>query len=178
MNRSDFWRMIDATRGLPERLDALARGLSQLGEDEIVRFRIIYDDLINEANKIDLWAAAHLINGGCSEEEFYPFREGLIELGQRVYEAAVTEPDSLATYIKPSQRVEATEGLGSAPAMAWMAKTGSETEDDFFEAVDAADEGRSVTAIDEGEWWNFRKAEEVRHRLPRLTEKFLKDEAE
>jgi Protein of unknown function (DUF4240) len=176
MNQNDFWRLLDATRGQPERADVLAQGLTQLNEQDIVQFRIIYDDLINVANKVDLWAAAHLINGGCTEDEFYHFREGLLELGQKIFEAAVADPDSLVSVVKPGQKLMGSQGLESSAAMAWVAKTGAEFEEAFFEAVDAADASSTRDDADEGEWWNFNKREELEHRLPRLAEKFLKDE--
>ena len=178
MTQNDFWRLLDATRGQADRADVLAQGLAQLDEQQIVQFRIVYDDLINAANKFDLWGAAHVINRGCTEDEFYHFREGLIELGQKVFEAALTDPDSLAAVTKPGERLMGSQGLESAAAMAWVSKTNAESEDAFFEAVDAADFESTVEANDEGEWWNFDRRDEVEHRLPRLAEKFLKDEAE
>ena len=68
MNHDQFWQLVDTSRGLPERAEALAKLLEQLDPDEIVRFRIIYDDVIHSANKVDLWGAAHTINGGCSDD--------------------------------------------------------------------------------------------------------------
>jgi hypothetical protein len=174
MNHDQFWQLVDTSRGLPERAEAVAKLLEQLEPDEIVRFRIIYDDVIHSANKVDIWGAAHTINGGCSDEGFYYFREALIELGRPVFESAVRDPDSLADIANPGDEMANSEGLGNAPMAAWTAKTGG-TEEAFYEAVDNVDTTNRGDA-EEGEWWNFDKPAEVRHRLPRLAAKFLPTE--
>lgn len=167
-----FWHLVDSTRGQPERAEAVARLLQEYSPDEIVRFRLVYDDLMHTANKVDLWGAAHTINGGCSDDGFYYFREALIELGRPVFEAGVKDPDSLADLTTPGERIQETEGLGNAPIMAWTAKTGG-TEEAFYEAVDTADERTDRGDAEEGEWWDFDDHAEVRHRLPRLAAKHL-----
>src|SRR5262245_62030044 len=174
MNIDRFWQLVDSTRGFRDRADSLAKLLEQLTPDEIVRFRIIYDDLIFAANRVDLWGAAAVINGGCSDDGFYYFREALIELGRPVFEAAVRDPDSLADIANPGEEMAMEEGLGNTSMLAWTAKTG-ESEQAFFEAVDSADEVSNRGDAEEGEWWNFSKPAEVRHRLPRLAAKFLPD---
>jgi hypothetical protein len=174
MDVEHFWRLVDSTRGQPDRIEALAALLAEQPPDDIVRFRLLYDDLILSANRVNLWAAAHQINGGCSDDDFYYFREALIERGRPLFEAAVKDPDSLADVIQPGEVLKEPEGLGNAPAMAWTAKTGG-TEEAFYEAVDAADERSDRGDAEEGEWWDFDDAEEVRERLPRLAARFLKD---
>jgi hypothetical protein len=171
MDYEQFWRLVDLTRGFPERAQALAKLLEQHEPEEIVGFRILYDDIIHSANKVDLWGAAHTINGGCSDDGFYYFREALIELGRTVFEAAVSDPDTLADITNPGDEMATSEGLGNAATMAWIARTGG-SEEAFYEAVDNADTANRGDA-EEGEWWNFNRPAEVRHRLPRLAAKFL-----
>jgi hypothetical protein len=172
MDYPEFWNLVESTRGQPERAEALAALLEQHDPADIVRFRLLYDDLIHTANKVDLWGAGHTINGSCSDDEFYYFREALIELGREVFEAAVKDPDSLAAIAQPGEPLQGTEGLGDAPLNAWVAKTG-QTEEQFFEAVDAIDARTDRGNPEEGEWWQFNDPKEVRYRLPRLAEKFL-----
>jgi hypothetical protein len=43
-----------------------------------------------------LWAAAYLINGGCSDDGFESFRCWLIVQGRTVFERSVADPDTLA----------------------------------------------------------------------------------
>ena len=172
MDASQFWQLVDSTRGQPDRAEALARLLEPLDADEIVRFRLVYDDLLQAAFKVDLRGAAYTINQGCDDEGFGRFREALIERGRAIFDAAVRNPDSLADVATPGDPIAETEGLGNAPAMAWVAKTGG-TEEAFFEAVDAADTRTDRGDAEDGVWWPFHKKEEVRHHLPRLAAKFF-----
>jgi hypothetical protein len=172
MDYLQFWHLVDSTRGQEDRAEKLAKLLEGHSPEDIVRFRLVYDDLMHAANKVDLWGAAYTINGGCSDDGFYYFREGLIELGQPVFEAAVKDPDSLASVTNPGERIQESEGLGNAPLMAWTARTGG-TEEAFYEAVDRADERADRGDAEEGEWWDFDDDAEVRHRLPRLAAKHL-----
>ena len=172
MDYDEFWRLVDTTRGQSDRAEKLADALQARTPEEIVRFRLLYDDLMQQANKVDLWAAAHVINGRCSDEEFYYFREALIERGRAVFDAGVANPDSLADVVTPGEKVHEGEGLGNAPLMAWTAKSGG-SEEAFYEAVDGADERTDRGDAEEGEWWDFKDNAEVRHRLPRLAARFL-----
>jgi hypothetical protein len=45
----------------------------------------------------DLWAAAYVINGGCSDDGFEYFRAWLISRGSDTFEKALADPDSLAS---------------------------------------------------------------------------------
>jgi len=51
---------------------------------------------LNEAYTWDLWGAAYLINGGCSDDGFEYFRRWLVSRGRDIYAAALANPDSLA----------------------------------------------------------------------------------
>ncbi|MFH9352577.1 DUF4240 domain-containing protein [Kitasatospora sp. NPDC017646] len=64
----------------------------------------------------DVWAAAHLIGGGCSDDSFVGFRAGLIAFGRDWYERAADAPESLAEH--PSVQAGAADGgqwLGRRP---------------------------------------------------------------
>ena len=167
MDVDRFWHLIDATRGRENRAEELAKLLELQPSDEIVRFRIAYDDILQAANTVDLWGAAHVMNGGCTEDDFYEFRQGLIELGHDVFDAAIASPDGLARLVSPGTKIEGSETLDTAPMLAWTAKTGSD-EAAFFTAVDAADDRTDRAAIETGEHWNFNDPVEVLHRLPRI----------
>jgi len=172
MDVDHFWKVVDSTHGQPDRAEALARLLADLPADEIVSFRLVYDDLLQTANTVDLFGAAHTINGPCQDDGFVEFREALIERGRPVFEAAVREPDSLADVVEHGDPLAGREGLGNAAAMAWAVKTGG-TEEAFYEAVDAADERTDRGDAEEGAWWDFNDRAEVQDRLPKLAAKFL-----
>jgi hypothetical protein len=50
---------------------------------------------MGESYRNDLWAAAYLINGGCSDDGFTYFRGWLIAQGQQVFERALADPATL-----------------------------------------------------------------------------------
>lgn len=175
MDMLQFWQLTDSTRGMPDRADHLAEALRALPPAEIIEYRLRYDDALHTANRVDLWGAAHQINGGCTDDGFYDFREGLIELGREVFDRAVEDPDSLANVARVGEPIIGTDHLGDAAVDAWMAVAGR-SQDDFYEEVDNADTRSDRGDVEEGEWWNFADKAEVRHRFPRLAEKFLKDE--
>jgi len=177
MEYPQFWQLVDSARGKPDPADRLAESLQEYSQDDIVGFRLLYDDLMHSANKVDLWGAAYTINGGCSDDEFFYFRDALIELGRDVFERSVRDPDSLADVAEPGARMEGSAWIEAASVVAWMGKT-SLTEQAFYEAVDSADARSDRGDAEEGEWWDFDDKSEVRHRLPRLAAKFLRDEEE
>jgi hypothetical protein len=175
MNLDQFWHLIDATRGLPDRGDALTAALGTLPPDEMIRFQLLYDDVLQSANTWDLWGAAYQIMGGCSDDGFSDFREDLLELGREVFEAAVRDPDSLAGVFIPSIPYQPALTLHGAAGAAWTAQTGK-SENEFFDAVDAADDRADRGAGEQGERWDFDDGTEVRHRLPKLAALYGKGE--
>src|SRR5262249_33752044 len=63
--------------------------------DEAAHFRRTFLSYLDRAYRWDLWRAAFLIGGGCSDDSFMDFRSWLISLGRDVYERAISDPDSL-----------------------------------------------------------------------------------
>ena len=64
--------------------------------------------MLAASDKEDLWGAAYLINGGCSDDGFDHFRGWLMTQGREVFARAVAEPDSLAEL--PQVRAAALSG--------------------------------------------------------------------
>ena len=101
MEISDFWRIIAAARSArgndrESRVEALRERLAGLPPRELQSFQNHYDSLITAAYRWDLWGAAYIINGGCSDDGFRYFRDWLISEGEEVYQAALADPESLA----------------------------------------------------------------------------------
>lgn len=101
MEISDFWRIIAAARSArgndrDGRVEALREQLGGLPARELQSFQSHYSSLIAQAYRWDLWGAAYIINGGCSDDEFRYFRDWLISEGEEVYQAALANPESLA----------------------------------------------------------------------------------
>ncbi|AKG71409.1 TPA: DUF4240 domain-containing protein [Serratia fonticola] len=104
MNDEVFWQLIDQARtamieDLAENMQALDSALRQLSPEELIAFKKRFTELHNQAYRWDLWAAAYIMGGGCSDDGFMDFRDWLISRGQSVYEAALINPDSLADIV-------------------------------------------------------------------------------
>lgn len=173
MRTDDFWAVIDrATADRPGRPAEVARRaaaeLATRDPAEIVAWGRHLDKVLAASGKEDLWAAAYLINGGCSDDGFDNFRGWLIAHGRDVVARAVREPDSLADL--PAVRAAASTGavfeaeeVLTIAAQAHRQATGSEL------PPSDAPPGRPDPAM----LWDFDNEEEMQKRLPRLSALFL-----
>ncbi|MEM9493817.1 MAG: DUF4240 domain-containing protein [Myxococcota bacterium] len=106
MDLDQFWQHIARSRvgydparaegNMDAQLKALAAALEPLAAEELVAFRDHFEDCMDRAHSGDLWSAAYLLAGGCSDDGFADFRSWLISMGREVYKAALGEPDTLA----------------------------------------------------------------------------------
>ncbi len=100
MDIGTFWDIIETARASagPDRPfhESLTDHLATLSEDDILEYHERFEKMHGALYRYDLWAAAYLIRGGCSDDSFIDFRAGLIAQGRDWYEQAMTSPDSLA----------------------------------------------------------------------------------
>ncbi|MFI5491688.1 DUF4240 domain-containing protein [Actinoplanes sp. NPDC051859] len=173
MRTDDFWAVIDrATADRPGSPDEVAhRAIADLARRdpaEIVAWARHLDKVLAASGKEDLWAAAYLINGGCSDDGFDHFRGWLIAHGREVLARAVRDPDSLADL--PAVRSAATTGavfeaeeILTIPQAAYREATSDE-----LPPADTA-----PARLDASMLWDFDDEEEMQRRLPRLSSLFL-----
>jgi hypothetical protein len=158
MTRDQFWSHIESARrlnaGTPE--EGLREILSSLPASEVASFQQHFDELFDGAYRWDLWGAAYLIGGGCSDDGFTDFRYGLISEGRRIYEAALKNPDSL---VEVDDEIS-NEAFGYVAMEVYEEKGGREME------------RRGMGTDPIGEEWDFDDAQENRRRLPKLFAKF------
>ncbi len=175
MTLDQFWDHIRATR----RLDPEAHGerltnrLAKLSADEILDFEHWWTQSSDRAYFWDLWGAAYLINGGCSDDGFQYFRWWLILQGRTVFEAALANPDTLAGVVDGEEEVEAE--VYPAPD-AWFLATGTKQDEAGYAAFHAAVEARhpkKTRPRGMGRRWDFDSDAAVRKRLPRLAAMYL-----
>lgn len=130
MDESKFWSLVEAsfaerTPALSNQPALLQKKLESLAPSEIVAFDGIFRKLHADAYRWDLWAAAYIIEGGCSDDGFIDFRAGLIGLGREVYEAALADPNSLVR--QPTRGVDfSNEDMNYAAQKAYETATGEE----------------------------------------------------
>jgi uncharacterized protein DUF4240 len=105
MDTSHFWRLIEQAKtksggDCTKQIDALTSILLELPADEIDEFDTIFYRFHTQAYRNDLWAAAYIMTGGCSDDCFLDFRSWLIGQGESVYTAALRDPESLVSVVE------------------------------------------------------------------------------
>lgn len=134
MDNKIFWNLIQSTKeqaaaNLDARPVVLQRLLSQLSAVDIQAFQVRYESLLLEANHWNLWGAAYLMNGGCSDDGFRYFRDWLISEGEVTFATAIVEPESLVTQAK--REYFDLESFGYAAMKAYASKGAGELERSF-----------------------------------------------
>jgi hypothetical protein len=168
MDQQQFWTIIESSGRTalndPERqLDAVRDLLSTLPPAEVIDFGNLFNQKLADAYTWDLWGAAYLINGGCSDDGFYCFRAWLISRGRAVFEAAVQNPDSLAGQTDPGRDDYEFEELWYVPQEVYQELTGEELPPAEI----------CFLAEPKGEPWDYDDDEQVFRRLPRLAKIYL-----
>lgn len=182
MNLDEFWRIVESARADQKpTAEALVDRLASRSTEDILDFQERFDDVNTLVYLWDVWAAAYLIGGGCSDDSFADFRAGLIAQGREWFEKAARSPDSLADH--PTVMAAAAQGdddalfyeeVGYAAGYAYDQLTDGDGED-FYEAWEIRQEarGKRNTAYDMGEDFDFDDKAQMRARLPRLAAIFL-----
>lgn len=187
MDINGFWDVIESVRVDSSRTDgkefaeALVDRLVTLPQEEILAWQERFDDVHQAVYRWDVWAAAYLIGGGCSDDSFMDFRAGLIALGREWYERAAAAPDSLADHpvvIEAAARgrdyVIFDEPVNYAASYAFERLTGDA--DAFYEAWERHRiglDGDAAAESDMGDDFDFDDPAEMRRRLPRLAALYL-----
>jgi len=125
----EFWNIIEATspasRGDDRQLDELRNRLDRLSTDDLEKFIRVYDHLMAQTYRWDLWGAAYVVQGGASDDAFEDFRKWLISQGKSRFEQVAGDPDSLADVIPNGYEGSATfEEFSYLFADIWTERTG------------------------------------------------------
>lgn len=160
MDAGQFWSIIEQIKDSEEPEDDIIPLLQKLSSEELVSFQTHFDTFVENAYKWDLWAAAYVINGGCSDDCFLDFRYGLISKGKEVYEAALENADNLADYDLEEELFNEVFGYVA------MEVYEERTEEEMPRKPSAEPE------IPMGKEWDFEDDEENKKYLPRLCQKY------
>jgi hypothetical protein len=101
MTLDQFWNIVekvhrDSRGDMDKKCELLEAELRRLTLDELRSFRRHFDECEDRAYTWELWAAAYIIGGGCSDDAFLDFRATLISMGRQTFESALADPQSLA----------------------------------------------------------------------------------
>lgn len=161
MTEYQFWKMIENARGVAKgdlgaQVEALTAMLAKVALEELIEFdrHVMWQRA--RAFTWDLWGAAYLINGGCSDDGFDYFRQWLILQGRANFENALADPDSLAAVAVEEAECE---GLLSLAAELYLERTGQ----------DIPPDGVRHAKEPTGENW---EEDDLPRRFPRLAAKF------
>lgn len=100
MDESKFWSIVqrahDKSGGdMDEKCEAVKVSVASLPKEDAIAFSRLFDEMMDRAYSWPLWAAAYIINGGCSDDSFSDFRASLISRGRQSFECAIANPESL-----------------------------------------------------------------------------------
>ena len=160
MTSDQFWSLVE---GLPteDAEQALEQRLDKLSPEDLIAFDQHFTEQFFRAYDWQLWNAAYIINGGCSDDSFMDFRYGLISRGRAVFEAALKDPETLATVVKKGEDLR-NQAFASVALDVYERKTGT------------AMPGRGIQHPRQpsGEDWDPDNKELCAKHLPKLWAKF------
>ena len=100
MPAEQFWRIIarasESAHDPDAQLNTLHSALRELTIEEIISFEVAFRSYLNKAYTWDLWGAAYVIHGGCSDDGFEYFRRWLVSRVRDIHAFALANPDILA----------------------------------------------------------------------------------
>lgn len=145
MDITGFWNLIDDVRrqcgdldDIYDMTEPLVNELARLELDDIVIWHNIFAEYQRLSYKEKLWAAAYVINGGCSDDGFDYFRAWLTAQGHNVFHAALNNPDALAEVAAAREDECSFEDMLGVAMLAWHKKQRLEERDydAFYGACD------------------------------------------
>ncbi|PLX15712.1 MAG: hypothetical protein C0599_16275 [Salinivirgaceae bacterium] len=177
MDEEQYWKIVEknyrSARG-DESIQAssIVRELMFNNPTVIISFQKRTYQLANLAHTSNLWAAAYVINGGCSDDSFKDFKHWVISLGKSAFYRCVKTPDNLIPYIEKKAYYNNYSNV-DCPGIAYVARMAYEYRtglDNFYEVLDYS----NVTdlRIDFELDWDENSIETKRTVFPMLWEKY------
>ena len=129
MTPDRFWELIGRSSEYeadPARqLEVLKQTLLDLSPAELEAFERAFHREQLRAYTWKLWGAAYVIHGGASDDGFEYFQRWLISKGRQIFEAAVSDPDSLADMLADDAQGPCEfEEFAYVASSVWQEKTG------------------------------------------------------
>lgn len=138
MEESQFWNIVqkslNESTSQNDQESCLIADLQKLSPEEIIGFRLRTDKLLFDTYTSEMWCAAYIMNGGCSDDCFEYFRCWLISRGENTYKKAKENPDSLMDELIEGQDLYDFESFWYVALQAFERKTG----EDLYEYIDDA----------------------------------------
>jgi len=169
MGNDRFWQLIDQSgpstgASVEDQTESLTTTLAGLPAPEIAAFDVALAAHQEELYSWDLWGAAYLLMGGCSDDCFTDFRSWVIAQGQDYFEAVRADPQALADgRLKDAGQVGEAELLSYAAMDAYVQATGREIFTDY-----PSHPGLETATEPAGQEWDEDDQDALRARYPKL----------
>ena len=168
VDNKQFWSIIEkssehAASGQDAQVAALRELLQELTVDEIVGFQRCYDERMIGSYHWDLWGAAYVIRGGCSDDGFQDFRSWLISKGESVYREALRDPETLDAAIVDDDDCQFEE-FQYVASQVWEQKTRKDLS--RFPTLDS-----EYPESPSGQEWS-EEGDDLQRRFPKLWKRF------
>ena len=133
MTEAGFWQIVDesARSGTDQQSQAalLRATLDRLTPREIEAFADIFEGLMRQSYRWDLWGAGFVVEGGMSDDGFEYFRRWLISRGKAAFDKVSADPDALGDIIPHDQDGDFEfEEFGYIAREVWAKKTGRDAD--------------------------------------------------
>lgn len=175
MDESRFWALVQQslnnTSSQEEQAEYLENQLEKLPPEEIIGFRLRTDKLLYETYTPEMWCAAYIMNGGCSDDGFEYFRNWIISRGKTVFYDAKSNPDSLISEVHEDMEYYDFEDFWYVALKAFEARTGKDLYD--FISDDFTFNEANYPEIDFN--WEDGNPESLKRICPQLFEKMWND---
>ena len=133
MDEEAFWALVESSLQNADDQDEqehfLIKEIEKLSPKQMIGFRLRTDKLLYDTYNSEMWCAAYLMNGGCSDDGFEYFRNWLISRGKETYCRAKDHPDNLISEVVEGTEYYEFEGFWYVALSAFEKKTGQDLYD-------------------------------------------------
>lgn len=173
LNENKFWEIVSISLKDTEKEDqqeaSLVKQIVKLSPKEIIGFRLRTDKLLYDSYRSELWCAAYIINGGCSDDGFEYFRNWMISRGKETYYQALDNPDTLIDVLSEDMDELEFESFWYVALKAFKQTTGKE----LYDYIDYEQFKTREGAYPNIEFnWQEEDPKTMKAIAPRLFEKF------
>lgn len=130
LDEETYWGLIDNslknTTNQEDQEIFLIEEIEKLTPQEMIGFRLRTDKLLFDSYNPELWCAAYIISGGCTDGGFEYFRCWLISQGKEVFYKVKSNPDALINQVIENKESYEFEGFWYVAMNAFKNTTGQD----------------------------------------------------
>ena len=175
MNEQIFWELIDKARAannsnFETQCVTLTELLAPNAASDIIAFEHILREKIEEASTWPVMAATFVVCSFISDDTYEDFRAWLVGQGKTNFYKALQDPNEICAFLTPKEALDmGGEYMLFVAANAWLEKTGTDDEEEFYKLIEHPDE-KEVKQ----QWPESKK--EYRSMFPKLYDTFWNED--